>query len=93
MSSSISQMSSNVAITSSEMRESLILYFHQQGSDRCVRSGTKLNGTKRVFLITNNDRPEIQLANRDLRVDPRGPARTRFIVCAPLIHRIRFFVV
>ncbi|KAJ9102284.1 hypothetical protein QFC19_004832 [Naganishia cerealis] len=42
-------------------------------------AGTKLNGTKRVFLITNNDRPERAGGQSDPRSDPRGPARTRFL--------------
>ncbi|KAJ9122348.1 hypothetical protein QFC22_001769 [Naganishia vaughanmartiniae] len=42
-------------------------------------AGTKLNGTKRVFLITNNDRPERATERSDPRNDPRGPARTRFL--------------
>lgn len=42
-------------------------------------AGTKLNGIKRVFLITNNDRPERANVRSDPRNDPRGPARTRFL--------------
>lgn len=42
--------------------------------------GKTIVGAKRVLLITNNDRPELELSqtDRDLRVDPREPARTRF---------------
>ncbi|KAI5453371.1 ATP-dependent DNA helicase II subunit 1 [Naganishia albida] len=42
-------------------------------------AGTKLTGTKRVFLVTNNDRPERAVLNSDRRIDPRAPARTRFL--------------
>lgn len=42
--------------------------------------GKTIIGAKRVLLITNNDRPELELGqgDRDLSIDPREPARTRF---------------
>lgn len=45
--------------------------------------GHKLTGTKRVFLVTDNDKPERITPHhskiKNLRDDPRGPARIRFI--------------